>query len=92
MEAPWPLYLVTLEDPQVIIISFHLDLTTSLQGRYVIIIISNFNKMITKYMDYVLITKIQTVRNKKDPSCPLPTHSLPLIGKIATQVYVIVYM
>ena len=51
-----------------------------------------FNKMITKYMDYVLITKIQTVRNKKDPSCPLPTHSPPLIGKIATQVYVIVYM
>ena len=48
--------------------------------------------MITKYMDYVLITKIQTVRNKKDPSCPLPTHSPPLIGKIATQVYVIVYM
>lgn len=32
---------VTLEDLQVIIISFHLDLTTSLQGRYVIIIISN---------------------------------------------------
>lgn len=67
MAAPWPLYLVTLEEPQVIIISFHLDLTTSLQGRYVIIILSNFNKMTTKYMDYVLITKIQTVQNKKDP-------------------------
>lgn len=80
------------EDPQVIIISFRLDLTTSLQGRYVIIIISNFNKTITKYMDYVLITKIQMVQNKKDPSCPLPTHSPPLIGKIATQAYVIFYM
>ena len=64
MEAPWPLYLVTLEDAQVIIISFHLDLTTSLQGRYVIII-SHFNKMITKYVGYVLITKIQKVQNKK---------------------------
>ena len=67
MVAPWPLYLVTLEERQVIIISFHLDLTTSLQGRYVIIILSNFNKMTTKYMDYVLITKIQTVQNKNDP-------------------------
>lgn len=65
MEAPWPLYLV--EERQVIISSFHLDLATSLQGRYVIIILSNFNKMTTKYMDYVLVTKIQTVQNKKDP-------------------------
>ena len=29
--------------------------------------LSNFNKMTTKYMDYVLVTKIQTVQNKKDP-------------------------
>ena len=62
MEAPWPLYLVTLEDAQVIIISFHLDLTTSLQGRYVIII-SHFNKMITNRIESCLQIHIDNDEN-----------------------------
>ena len=54
---------MTLEDPQVIIISFHLDLTTSLQGRYVIIIISNFNKMITNRIESCLQIHIDSDEN-----------------------------